>query len=99
MEAQARAVHRHQEGAVFGPGTTDGEQPFQFPATVNLGAMGLATDPGQEPLELIRRPVEHQVKEATEGTDRLVERTGRQVPDLDQVQDIVLEFLVGDSVG
>jgi hypothetical protein len=77
VEAQAGAINGHQEGAVLGLRTTDGEQTFQFPAAVNLGSMGLAADPGQESLQLIGGAMEHQVKEAAEGADGLVERTVR----------------------
>jgi len=98
VEAQARPVHRHEEGAGLGLGTADGEEPFELGAAEHLRSAGLRPDPRQQTLELVGGPVQDQIIEAAQPAQVLVERAGRQMPDAAQVEQVGLQLRVADPV-
>ncbi|MCZ7638487.1 MAG: hypothetical protein M5U12_22020 [Verrucomicrobia bacterium] len=98
VEAQARPVHRHEEGAGLGVGTTDGEEPLQPGAAEHLRSAGLRPDPRQQTLELVGGPVQDQIIEPAQPAQVLVERAGRQMPDAAQVEQVGLQFRVADPI-
>lgn len=97
-EAQPRPIHRHEKGPVLGMEAAGGEHPFHLPHAEDLRPAHRLLDRRQAQPQLLHRPMEHQLVEGAQGTDRLVQRRGRQPPLLRQIENILLELLITQPV-
>lgn len=96
VETQTAAVDGHEENSITHMRAAVVEEPFNFLAAVNLRPANLAFHPGQGLPEDLRRTLEHPLVKGAQGTDGLVDATGGELAPLHQVEEEVLELIVGE---
>ena len=99
VEPQARAIDRHQKGAVLGMRRAEREEPFQFRRAVNLRAENRLAGERQRLAQRFDLAMQHPFVEKAKSVDRLVDGAGGELTFARQMQQVLAHLIIGELVG
>ena len=99
VEPQPAPIHRHQKGPVARLVTTHREELFQLLDAEYLRPDHRLAAEGKGPPQRRQLPMRHMVIKKPKGIDRLVDRTRGPMPLHRQVNQIGVDFRLGQDVG
>jgi hypothetical protein len=98
VQTQARAVNGHQKNPRLPRRRTHAQQALDLLVTVNPRAMDLPHHPWQRLPQHRQLPMQYPLVKGPQAADRHVDRTGRQLLLLDQIEQILPQLGLTDLV-